>query len=299
MHPEDVKTSAVLWQQCLATGKSFEAEVRLVVKESGAERWNFARIVPFQRPGAKLAGWVGTLVDLTESKQRDMALRMTEKLALTGRMTSVIAHEINNPLEAITNLMHLLRGEMSREGPGSGYIDLVESELDRISGVTKQTLQWNRDTADQPFSFDLHDLADEVLRLLAGKIRNKQLRTERAGEPGIKGWGIVGQIRQVMANLVSNAVDASPLSGTLLVTIAQRDGEAGFSVQDQGSGISEATRSRLFEPFFSTKGDLGNGLGLYISREIVDRHKGRIEIDLQGTNGTTMMVWLPARPVKS
>jgi PAS domain S-box-containing protein len=296
MHPEDVKTSAVLWQQCLAAGKSFEAEVRLVAKGSGGERWNFARVVPFQRPGAKLAGWVGTLVDLTESKQRDMALRMTEKLALTGRMTSVIAHEINNPLEAITNLMHLLRGEMAMEGPGSGYIDLVESELQRISGVTKQTLQWNRDTTDRPVSFDLHDLADEVLRLFAGKIRNKQLETERAGETGIKGWGIVGQIRQVMANLVSNAVDASPLGGTLLVAILQNDPEAGFSVQDQGSGISEAIRSRLFEPFFSTKGDLGNGLGLYISREIVDRHQGRIEIELQGTKGTKMTVWLPTRP---
>jgi signal transduction histidine kinase len=239
---------------------------------------------------------VGTLVDLTESKQRDMALRMTEKLALTGRMTSVIAHEINNPLEAITNLMHLLRGEMAMEGPGSGYIDLVESELQRISGVTKQTLQWNRDTTDRPVSFDLHDLADEVLRLFAGKIRNKQLETERAGETGIKGWGIVGQIRQVMANLVSNAVDASPLGGTLLVAILQNDAEAGFSVQDQGSGISEAIRSRLFEPFFSTKGDLGNGLGLYISREIVDRHQGRIEIELQGTKGTKMTVWLPTRP---
>jgi len=293
MHAEDSQTSAVLWQECLATGKSFEAEVRLVVGESGTERWNFARVVPFRRPGAELAGWVGTLVDLTESKERDMALRMTEKLALSGRMTSVIAHEINNPLEEITNLMYLLRNEMASNGQASGYIDLVEGELERISGVTKQTLRWSRDTADQPVCFDLHDLADEVLRLFAGKIRNKQLTTERTGEPGIQGWGVVGQIRQVMANLVSNAVDASPAGGALMVNIAQSSGETGFSVQDQGSGMSEAIRSRLFEPFFSTKGDLGNGLGLYISREIVERHKGRIAMESQGDRGTKMTVWLP------
>jgi signal transduction histidine kinase len=287
--------STISWGQCLATGKSFEAEVRLIVRDSGAERWNFARIVPFQRPGTKLAGWVGTLVDLTESKQRDMALRMTEKLALSGRMTSVIAHEINNPLEAITNLMYLLRNEMTREGPASSYIDLVESELERISGVTKQTLRWNRDTADQPGSFDLHDLADDVLRLFAGKMRNKQLNAERIGQSGIQGWGIVGQIRQVMANLVSNAVDASPPGSTVTVNIAQREAETGFSVHDQGSGMSEAIRSRLFEPFISTKGDLGNGLGLYISREIVERHKGRLEMESQETDGTTMTVWLPGR----
>jgi signal transduction histidine kinase len=189
--------------------------------------------------------------------------------------------------------MYLLRNEMATNGPASGYIDLVEGELERISGVTKQTLRWSRDTADQPVCFDLHDLADEVLRLFAGKIRNKQLTTERTGEPGIQGWGVVGQIRQVMANLVSNAVDASPAGGALMVNIAQSSGETGFSVQDQGSGMSEAIRSRLFEPFFSTKGDLGNGLGLYISREIVERHKGRIAMESQGDRGTKMTVWLP------
>jgi signal transduction histidine kinase len=222
-----------------------------------------------------------------------MALRMTEKLALTGRMTSVIAHEINNPLEAITNLMYLLRNEVPREGSGAGYIDMVEGELERISGVTKQTLRWNRDAADQPVFFDLHELADEVLRLFAGKMRNKQLRSERIGEAGIQAWGIVGQIRQVMANLVSNAVDASPVGSILSVKILQSVDETGFSVQDQGGGMSDAIRARLFEPFFSTKGDLGNGLGLYISREILERHKGRIEIESQGGNGTTMIVWLP------
>jgi light-regulated signal transduction histidine kinase (bacteriophytochrome) len=296
VHPDEVAASTALWQQCLSDGKSFEAEVRLIVAGAAAERWNFARVVPFQRSGAKLAGWVGTLVDLTESKERDMALRMTEKLALSGRMTSVIAHEINNPLEAITNLMYLLRLELAAEGPASAYIDLVEAELERISGVTKQTLRWNRDTTDQPASFDLHDLADEVLRLFGGKIRNKQLRADRTGRSGVEGWGIVGQIRQVMANLVSNAVDAAPAGSALTVKIMQGDGVTGFSVHDQGSGMSETVQARLFEPFFSTKGDLGNGLGLYISREIIERHKGKIDIQSGEATGTTVSVWLPSAP---
>jgi signal transduction histidine kinase len=296
VHPDEVTACTALWQQCVADGKSFEAEVRLIVGDAKTERWNFARVVPFQRPGAKLAGWVGMLIDLTESKERDMALRMTEKLALSGRMTSVIAHEINNPLEAITNLMYLLRLEVPAEGPASAYIDLVNGELERISGVTKQTLRWNRDPADQPVPFDLHDLADEVLRLFGGKIRNKQLKTERTGRSGVEGWGIVGQIRQVLANLVSNAVDAAPQGSTLTVKVVEADGINGFSVHDQGSGMSETIRARLFEPFFSTKGDLGNGLGLYISREIAERHKGKIEIKSEGANGTTVSVWLPSPP---
>jgi light-regulated signal transduction histidine kinase (bacteriophytochrome) len=301
LRQEDAEMSLRLWQECVATGKNFEAEVRLAEVrrpggENGAERWNFARVVPFQRAGAKRAGWIGTFVDLTESRERELAMRMTEKLALTGRMTSVIAHEINNPLEAITNLMYLLRGEVTANDAAVDYIDQVESELERISGVTKQTLRWNRETG-KPESFDLRLLVDEVLRLFAGKIRNKQIDVRQVGGVAdgtpIAGWGVVGQIRQILANLISNAIDAVPMHGGIVIRLLARDGETGFSVEDNGSGMTKAMQSRLFEPFFSTKGDLGNGLGLYISHEIIVRHKGRIEVESDEAKGTTMTVWFP------
>jgi light-regulated signal transduction histidine kinase (bacteriophytochrome) len=293
MHPEDLESSVALWQQCVAAGIPFEAEARLSVRNEKAERWNIVRVVPFQRTGASRAGWIGTLLDLTESKERELALRMTEKLALTGRMTSVIAHEINNPLEAIANLMYLLRNETKSNGPASGYIDMMDSELERISGITKQTLRWNREPTDRTERFALDVLVVEVLRLFAGKIRNKQITVDRDEDQHIQMWGVMGQVRQVLASLISNAVDAAPIEGKITIRGLQREGETGFSVQDNGGGISESLRLRLFEPFVSTKGDLGNGLGLYISREIVDRHQGMIEVDTGDDIGTTMTVWLP------
>jgi len=295
LRSEDLQMSVALWQRCVATGENFEAEVRLQTVNDGTERWNFARVVPFQRAGANRAGWIGTLVDLTESKERELALRMAEKLALTGRMTSVIAHEINNPLEAITNLMYLLRGELGNNGTATNYISQAENELERISGITKQTLRWNRETG-KPEVFEMSLLIDEVLRLYSGKIRNKQIRVEQDGNSKILGCGILGQIRQVLANLISNAIDAAPLGGTLIVRIQQRENETGFAVHNDGIGMTKAIQKRLFEPFFSTKGDLGNGLGLYISHEVVERHKGRIEVDSDVATGTKMTVWLPREP---
>ncbi len=300
--PEDAALSAALWAKAVANNSPFEVEVRLRTATeagvSGPERWNFVRAVPFQRAGAKRAGWIGCFIDLTESKERETALRINEKLALTGRMTSVIAHEINNPLEAITNLMYLLRAEVHQDGPATAYIGMVESELERISGITKQTLRWNRESADQRESFPAGEMADDVLRLFAGKIRNRQMTVRVLGDRELKICGVIGQLRQVLANLVSNAVDAAPVGGHVTISILggkAPGGEVGFSVQDNGGGISAEMQKRIFEPFYSTKGDLGNGLGLYISREIMERHGGRIEVESAlGVGGTTMRVCLPA-----
>ena len=290
---EDIARCAELWQQCVATGSQFETEIRIRGVDNAAERWNLVRITPFQRHGAERAGWIGTLIDLTESKEREMALRMTEKLALTGRMTSVIAHEINNPLEAITNLMYLLRTELPGEGPASSYISMVESELDRISGITKQTLRWNRETTDLSETFHAGSMVDDVLRLFAGKIRNRQLTVRVEGPRDLLLSGVVGQIRQVLANFVSNAIDASPLGGRVMVAIMEHGNEVGFAIRDNGAGIPEQLKSQLFQPFISTKGDLGNGLGLYISKEIVERHGGHIDLASSPEQGTTMTAWLP------
>ncbi|HLI75617.1 MAG TPA: ATP-binding protein [Acidobacteriaceae bacterium] len=298
--PEDSALCASLWESSVKQNRTFEVEVRLRPKDAsdGPERWNFVRAVPFQRAGAQRAGWIGCFIDLTESKEREMALRMHEKLALTGRMTSVIAHEINNPLEAITNLMYLLRAEIDATGPATGYISMVESELERISGITKQTLRWNRESSDARERFAAGPMVDDVLRLFAGKIRNRQIVVGVDGDREAQMCGVIGQLRQVLANLVSNAIDAAPLGGHVTIRILTEEsegGRVGFAVEDNGRGISAETQKRLFEPFYSTKGDLGNGLGLYISREIVERHGGSIDIEASSELGTRMRVLLPSQ----
>ena len=319
--PEDAIACAERWARAVAGNTDFEAEVRLQTPGpeagdgfTGGERWNFVRVVPFHRPDAARAGWIGCFIDLTESKEREIALRMNEKLALTGRMTSVIAHEINNPLESITNLMYLLRTEVGGDGPARSYIGMVESELERISGITKQTLRWNRESPDRRETLRAGEMVDDVLRLFAGKIRNRQITVNMEGDRQVRISGVVGQLRQVLANLVSNAIDAAPVEGLVTIGVLSApeatwpgetssgeaslgetsSGETGFAVTDNGEGIPATIQGRLFEPFYSTKGDLGNGLGLYISREIVERHGGRIVVDSVVGSGTTMRVWLPA-----
>ena len=292
--PEDAERCATIWKKAVAEDKTFEAEVRLQNVADRPVSWNLVRAVPFHREGAARAGWIGTFIDLTDAKEREQALRVNEKLALTGRMTSVIAHEINNPLESITNLMYLLRTELPEQGPASTYITMAESELDRISGITKQTLRWSRESPDRAELFTAGSIIDDVLRLFAGKIRNRSLNVTIAGDRDTRLYGVVGKIRQVLANLVTNAVDAAPLNGSMRIDVLSVPERSGFSVTDNGGGISEADQARLFEPFYSTKGDLGNGLGLYISKEIVERHGGNIAMRSEVGHGTTMTVLLPA-----
>jgi signal transduction histidine kinase len=190
--------------------------------------------------------------------------------------------------------MYLLRSELKQEGPATTYIAMVESELERISGITKQTLRWNRETSETSERFEAGSMAEDVLRLFAGKIRNRQITVRVLGDRTVPLHGVLGQIRQVLANLVSNAIDAAPVHGHVTITMLKDDGRVGFSVQDDGHGIPEKIQKQLFEPFYSTKGDLGNGLGLYISKEIVERHGGTITVDSTEGSGAVMTVWLPA-----
>ena len=293
IHPEDAARVHESWKVAVAAGSSFEEEVRLRGELDGILRWHLIRAVPFQSAGRQRAGWVGTFTDTTERREREAALRMTEKLATTGRMTSVIAHEINNPLESITNLMYLLRGELGTNEPALSYIALAESELERISGITKQTLRWGRERTERVERVDARAIFEDVLRLFAGKIRNRQVRVTRRQVADVEFTAVSGQIRQVIANLISNAVDAVPVGGHIWIDAIASDAATTLVVGDEGSGMSEEQQRQLFQPFFSTKGDLGNGLGLYISHEIVERHGGRLEVISTPAQGTQMRVVLP------
>ncbi len=291
--PEDEARCADAWSNAIREGILFEEELRFQSPD-GEPRWNLVRAVPFRGLGAVRAGWVGMCADLTERKEREAAIRMAEKLAITGRMTSVIAHEINNPLEAITNLMYLLRQEVDESNrSATEYITMVESELIRISGITKQTLRWTRENQERFDWMALDEMFEEVLRLFHGKSNNRHVTVQTLGDRGLRYYGMVGQIRQVVANLVSNAIDASHIGGTIMLRARSEARGLVIEATDHGAGMDDHVRSQIFKPFFTTKGDLGNGLGLYISHEIVERHGGHIEVDTQPGHGTTVRVVLP------
>ncbi len=291
--PEDEERVARRWAEAVASGEPIEEEVRMLSGVDRVPRWNLMRAVPFRRQGGVRAGWIGSLIDLTDRREREAALRMTEKLALTGRMTSVIAHEINNPLESITNLLYLVRQDVSAGSEAAQYIAQAEGELERIAGITKQTLRWGRENSGRVERFCVGTVFSDVLRLFSGKLRNRSVEAQVRGGSGVMVDGIVGQIRQVIANLVANAIDAAHVGGKVWLE-ARDDGEAiEIVIGDDGVGMGPEVRSQLFQPFFSTKGDLGNGLGLYISHEIVERHGGRLRVDTAPEKGTTVHVFLP------
>jgi signal transduction histidine kinase len=220
---------------------------------------------------------------------------MTEKLALTGRMTSVIAHEINNPLEAIINLLYLLGGRVKGDEVARDYIGSAEAELQRISGITKQTLRWSKESVQKAGYGMASELFRDVVQLFAGKIRNRQVIVTIEDGEDVRFYGTVGQLSQVMANLLSNAIQAVAVGGRIWLGATSSDEGMQIVVRDNGSGMSQETLRNVFQPFYSTKGEFGNGLGLYISREIVERHKGSITAESELDVGTTIRISLPTR----
>jgi PAS domain S-box-containing protein len=271
--------------------------------ETEPGRWRswLAHLYPV-RTDPDTTRWVGAiLVDTTEQKRAEEALRRTEKLAAAGRLAASVAHEINNPLEAVTNLLYLIRQEHLAL-PVSRYAEMAASEVTRISAITQQTLRFYRQST-LPAQANVSDLLDSVLTLHAGRIGTLQVNLIREYEVDLPLFCFAGELRQLFANLVSNALDAMSPGGGRLIVRARTVGEDGHggvrvSVADTGSGISTDARRHIFEPFFTTKEATGTGLGLWVSEQIIRKHHGRVHLRSRaagnGTqSGTVFSVYLP------
>lgn len=256
---------------------------------------------PRREPDGSTSGIIVLGVDVTESRRAEQALLQSEKLAAVGRLASSIAHEINNPLEAVTNLIYLAQRAPSRDETNT-YLTLAESELQRVSVIASRTLRFHRQTT-LPRPVRPGDLLDETLPLFQGRINNAQVSVDRRDRTHHPITCLDGEIRQVLSNLIGNAVDAMRATGgrLLLRTRAAIDWKTGrngvmFTVADTGSGMSAPTMSRIFEPFFTTKDIGGTGLGLWISREIVERHRGSLRVRSRQSphlSGTVFTLFLP------
>jgi PAS domain S-box-containing protein len=244
--------------------------------------------------------------DISLQNAAEAALRRSEKLAVTGRLAATIAHEINNPLEAVTNLIYLAMSELPTDSPARRYLETADSELGRVVQIARQTLGFQRDTAVAG-PIVLSNLLDEVLTLYERKLESRKIQVQRRYDVPGEISGISGEIRQVMVNLLSNAFDAMPSGGTLCLHIyCGHDGRhrpgVRVSVADDGMGIAPAVRERLFEPFFTTKEDVGTGLGLWIARGILQKHQGSIRLRSRSCpphTGTVFSLFFPSAPVNS
>ncbi len=243
------------------------------------------------------------LADITGRKHAESVLRRTEKLAVAGRLAASIAHEINNPLAAVTNCLYLVQNtELTADG--RTWLETAQKELDRVAQITVQTLRFHRQSS-RAAETDLADLAETVLALFDARMRRQGLSVRRDFRTHRPLLAFEGELRQVIVNLLGNAIDASPLGGEVVLRLSLvhhpvlgREGLA-LTIADNGTGMSQETLARLFEPFYSTKGITGTGLGLWVSQEIVDRHGGTFQVrsrrsgDGHRGGGTVFRIFLP------
>jgi PAS domain S-box-containing protein len=238
--------------------------------------------------------------DITAQLQAEEALRRSEKLAAMGKMAGIVAHEINNPLESITNLFYLVQQHPSLDPVARGYVDIAEQELSRVAHITKQTLGFYRESA-QPIPVSIPALIDDLLELQSRQLQKNKITVERQFRSFRLLQGSPVELKQVFLNLVCNAIEAMPEGGRLRITVCDcfgSDMRPGIRVflSDTGSGIKPEDARRLFEPFFSTKSTKGTGLGLWISKGIIHKYEGTIRFrtsQLRGGKVTCFSVFLP------
>lgn len=271
------------------SGDHFPSELhtldRALNGESSAEvaktgdRWIRSMAAPIFLNG-KILGGVAVNTDVTQTRQKEEALRKAEKLAAVGQLASSIAHEINNPLEAITNLLYLVRHSQSMDDV-QDYARIAQEELARVTEITVQTLRFHRQQS-KPSQVDMAELLRTVMSLYTGRLLVRGISVEMKLVVAPSVLCLEGEIRQVVNNLVRNALDAMGTGGQLFIRlhpqIDSRSGKHGIriTVADTGEGISPQIQPRLFEPFQTTKELTGTGLGLWVSKGIVEKHGGYI-----------------------
>lgn len=296
VHPEDREQAQQAFRATLdSSASTFNSEHRSITPD-GRVLWLQVR-GRIRRDASGKATWIaGLIIDVTESRMAEQALRRAEKLAAAGRLAATVAHEVNNPLEALVNAIYLAQHAKGLE-EAADHLRLADSELRRITHIVRQTLGFYREsTLPQPTG--LLQLVSEVLDLYRTRSLSRGLTLRTCGQTGDEVFVkvIAGEIKQVLANLIANAIDATPAGGIVETAVVRSDDYVEIVVSDTGCGISEVNRKHLFEPFFTTKADVGTGLGLWVSKGIVEKHGGSILVDdTKEQGGTTFRVRLTTR----
>ncbi len=297
-----VVTLGELFRQ-VATGKPVRnriVEGEQVGQPGVLRSWN-VNYFPIYDSTGKITGITSASLEITQQRKAEAALMQSEKLAAVGRLASSISHEINNPLEAITNLLYLVAQDTNLPQELKVYVHMAQSELSRVSQIATQTLRFHRQAVGAT-SVTPAQLVTAVLNLYQGRLSNSGIQVDARYRSSTEILCFENDIRQVLNNLIANAIDAMRTGGCLKVrahdSVEAATGRPGvrITVADTGHGMSRATQKRLFEPFYTTKGLNGTGLGLWISSEIVTRHQGRLTLRSSqhpSHHGTVFHLFLP------
>jgi PAS domain S-box-containing protein len=256
---------------------------------------------PVKEDGGRIVGVASISRDITQSRKVERALHVSERLASVGRLAATIAHEINNPLEAVTNLIFLAQHSPQDEDT-QRFLDQAQHELARVALLTKQTLGFYREN-NGASSVSLGELVRPLVSVFSARARNKAIRIETDIRQNPTIHAIAGEIRQLFANLLNNSIDAVHDGGRILIRVSaakewrgsQRSGVR-LTVADTGPGIAKEVREKLYEPFFTTKKDVGTGLGLWVTNSILEKHKGTICVHssvVPNKSWTAFSVFLP------
>jgi PAS domain S-box-containing protein len=256
-------------------------------------------ISPIRDESGKVIGASKIARDISDRKHVEKVLIQSEKLAATGRMAATIAHEINNPLESLMNVIYLARQNSPAESRVHSLLITAEEELERVSHIARQTLGYYRDTG-APGENRIHELLENVLSVYNSKMLSIGISVDSCFNDVQKILVSRGEMLQVFSNVIANSIDAMRHGGLLSIAtrnVAGVDGD-GIEVQirDNGTGIAQENLDRVFEPFFTTKGELGTGIGLWIAKELIARRGGQISVASSTTpkhSGTTITIFIP------
>jgi PAS domain S-box-containing protein len=251
-------------------------------------------VSPIKDKKGQVIGASKILRDISGRKRIEQSLLQAEKIAATGRMAATIAHEINNPLESVMNLLYLLRSKII-DDEGRGYLALAEQELDRVSHIAKQTLGYYREhAAASPAS--LSQIAQHALTIYGPRCTAAGIVVRESLNSDTKIILRRGEMMQVVSNLIANAIHAMPAGGTLSVSVSDAEDGVVLTVEDDGEGIAPKDLPRVFDAFFTTRATVGTGIGLFVAKQFVEGHGGRISIESNSepdTHGTTIRIFLP------
>ncbi len=278
-----------------------------LVDRPGETRYFNVNYSPVRGVNGEVRAISAAVLEVTQQQKAEAALRQSEKLAAVGRLASSISHEINNPLEAVTNLLYLTAAEPGLSEAGKEYVRMAEDEVRRVSQIATQTLRFHRQQ-NSPTEVTPAQLVDPVLNLFHGRLVNSRIHTEASYSTVRRVLCFENDIRQILNNLIANAIDAMRNGGRLMVRAHEacdlRSGSKGvrITVADTGHGMDAEIVQRVFEPFYTTKGLNGNGLGLWISQSIVERHQGQLRVRsrrAERIHGTVFSLFLPSEPLPS
>jgi PAS domain S-box-containing protein len=306
IHHEDQKRVRDGVAQAVKEGRDFFRQYRIIAK-NGSVRWVESQ-GQCQRDKDGRPAWImGVLTDITVRKQMQESMLQAEKLAVAGRLAASVAHEINNPLEAVTNLLFLVTLSRSAE-EAHQHARIALDELLRVSLITQSTLKFHRQPGSPKITM-LSEVVEGVVQMYRARLNASEIEVDIQTSNEVPIACMPTEAQQIFANLMANSIDALPQKGSLVIRLRPSRDWRERSVEgmrvtfcDSGSGIDRATMQRIFEPFFSTKTDTGTGLGLWVVAQLVERHNGHVRVwsrQRPGASGTVFSIFLPTEQAEA